>query len=83
MLSPNVARHVIALSGVAANTLARWQRDPLSVKEVSRLRIENALAQLRVASPTLHTAQPLSMSGAAVGGTLDVGGGALPGFGGR
>jgi hypothetical protein len=72
MLSPNVVRHVLALSGVAVTTLIRWQRDPLSVREASRLRIERALAELGDApGPT----GPLMMSAAAVGTALDVGGG--------
>lgn len=76
MLSPHTTRQVLALSGVALNTLRAFERDPAAVREISRLRIENALRQLGLARTAQPLAQPLMQaSGAAVGSVLDIGAG--------
>ena len=45
-LTPNERRQVHALSAAALDTIRHWERDPASVREASRMRIEAALAQL-------------------------------------
>ncbi len=68
--SPDLVRRICAVGLLDVKTVRRFFSEPAALRESTRLRGVRALGEVGFGA---HPSQPLSMSSAAVGATLDIG----------